>query len=133
MFDRAVVRRPRAVFNCAKRASDFRTARSLIKSWSIAAVSSFFCPGEAVPSCLRSFACESSAACESLDWLSILQTLVESDTFDPHTLSRRLPGILGRLDELSSVVLSGIDDSSHPTATLRQCLAFRPSRANGVY
>lgn len=74
-----------------------------------------------------------SAACESLDWLSILQTLVESDSFDPHTLSRRLPGILGRLDELSSVVLSGIDDPSHPTATLRQCLAFLPSGANDAH
>lgn len=74
-----------------------------------------------------------SAACESLDWLSILQTLVASDTFDPPTLSRRLPGILGRLDELSSVVLSGIDDPSHATATLRQCLIFRPSGANGAH
>ena len=62
------------------------------------------------------------AACESLDWLAILQALSESDTFDQPTFYRRLPGILHRLEELSGIVLSSIDDPSHETAALRQSL-----------
>ena len=62
------------------------------------------------------------AACESLDWLAILQALSESDTFDQPTFYRRLPGILDRLEELSGIVLSSIDDPSHETAALRQSL-----------
>ena len=63
------------------------------------------------------------ASCESLDWLSILQALSESSSFDPPTLARRLPGILARLADLSSIVLSAIDDPSHETADLRQSLS----------
>ncbi|MDQ0043576.1 hypothetical protein [Variovorax boronicumulans] len=63
------------------------------------------------------------AACESLDWLAILQALSGSATFDSETLANRLPGILKHLAELSSVVLSAIDDPSHKTAALRQSLS----------
>ncbi|MCR6479766.1 hypothetical protein NU688_26660 [Variovorax sp. ZS18.2.2] len=63
------------------------------------------------------------AACESLDWLAILQALSGSTTFDPETLARRLPGILNKLAELSSIVLSAIDDPRHQTAALRQSLS----------
>lgn len=63
------------------------------------------------------------AACESLDWLAILQALSGSATFDSETLDNRLPGILKHLAELSSVVLSAIDDPSHKTAALRQSLS----------
>jgi hypothetical protein len=63
------------------------------------------------------------ASCESLDWIAILQSLCESDTFDGPTLARRLPGILQWLDELNGIVLSAIDDPSDETAALRQRLS----------
>ncbi|MBJ2157146.1 hypothetical protein [Variovorax sp. IB41] len=62
------------------------------------------------------------ASCEALDWLTILQSLSESDTFDPPTLTRRLPGILKWLEELNGIVLSAIDDPSDETASLRRRL-----------
>ncbi|KIQ21895.1 hypothetical protein RT97_26820 [Variovorax paradoxus] len=62
------------------------------------------------------------ASYEALDWIAILQSLSESDTFDPPTLARRLPDILRWLDELNGIVLSAIDDPSDETAALRQRL-----------
>lgn len=62
------------------------------------------------------------ARCEILDWSALIALARDHETFDAEVIQRRMPQLIRRIEELGSIVLSGVADRLEATASLEERL-----------